>query len=220
MSQQGNELTMDNNKKLSVISWNVNGLNSRGHEVHYYVIKHNVDVILLQETRDAIGNALQLNGYKKYQLLANGGARGMATFVKNTVPSELIDEPIRIAGVESVCVKVHLREGILNVVNVYISSNYFSPNTLPNSVFNNVTLVAGDYNARYHELERDRKNNGNGVKFWQFLQDYPDITLLGNKIATHILGGRLDYACIVNGQGLRSRAAGKQSSSVITSLLP
>ncbi len=71
-------LTMDN-KLLRFISWNVNGLNSRGHEVHYYVTKHDVDVILLQETRDRVGDALTLKGYKKYQLLANDVIRGLDT---------------------------------------------------------------------------------------------------------------------------------------------
>ena len=96
-------LTMDN-KLLRFISWNVNGLNSRGHEVHYYVTKHDVDVVLLQETRDRAGDALTLKGYNKYHLLADDGIRGLTTFVNNSIPSELIEEPRRESGVESVSI--------------------------------------------------------------------------------------------------------------------
>ena len=152
------------NKTLRFISWNVNGLNSRGHEVHYYATKHDVDVILLQETRDRVGDALKLNGYKKYQLLANDGIRGLATFVKSSIPSELIEEPYKESGVESVSVRVHVTEGSLNVINLYVSANCFDPNVLPNSLFSGVTLVAGDLNARHRALEKEGNGNMNGTK--------------------------------------------------------
>ena len=190
------------NDELSVVCWNVNGLNTRGHEVHYYVTKHDVDVVLLQETRDRDGDALRLNGYRRYFLCAGDDIRGVSTYVKNTVPSELIEEPRKIAGVESVSVRIQLKEGSLNILNVYVSGNCFTSDVLPSCVFDGVTLLAGDINARHRALENEGRSNQNGGKFHQFLQDYPDVRLLGSKAATHIQGGRLDYACIVNGQGL------------------
>lgn len=33
------------------------------------------------------------------------------------------------------------------------------------------------------------------------MQDIPNTTLLGNTSATHIKGGRLDYACLIGGHG-------------------
>ena len=64
-----------------------------------------------------------------------------------------------------------------------------------------MTLLAGDLNAKYSQLG-NLNGNSNGAAFYQFLQDYDDVSLLGDASATHIKGGRLDYACIFNGQGL------------------
>ena len=195
------------NKTLKMISWNVNGLKTRRCDIHYYVNKHNIDVILLQETGDRNGDLLHLKGYTKYQLLAGVGTRGLTTYIRNSIPSSLIEEPRRNAGIESVCVSIHLEEGLLNIVNLYITKNCFCIDSLPDAVFNSATLVAGDLNARHGDFDKSGKVNTNGVRFRQFLADYPDAILLGTQDATHILGGRLDYAVLLNGQGLAGKCA-------------
>ena len=187
---------------LRIISWNVNGLRARCGDVHYYVHRNHIDVVLLQETGDKNGCLLTLKGYKKYQLLAGAGTRGLATYVRDSIPSELIEEPQKNEGVESICVSLHLKEGLLNIVNLYISKNCFTVNALPDNIFGSMSFVAGDLNARHRELESSGKMNTNGARFYQFLRDYPDTSLLGSKDATHIQGGRLDYAFLLNGQGL------------------
>lgn len=195
-------VTMAAKATVKIISWNVNGLKTRCCDVHYYVHKHDIDVVLLQETGDRSGGLLKLQGFTRYQLLAREGVRGMATYVRNSIPSQLTEEPHKKDGVESICVTVHLKEGQLNIVNLYVSKNCFSIQALPDNIFNGVTVVTGDLNARHGELERSGKINTNGVRFNQFLKDFPDATLLGSKDATHLQGGRLDYAFILNGQGL------------------
>ncbi|KAG0712195.1 hypothetical protein GWK47_019013 [Chionoecetes opilio] len=90
----------------------------------------------------------------------------------------------------------------MNVINLYVSSNCFGVTALPDPIFQGVmTLVAGDLNARHRSLESGGKTNVNGTRLVQFLSDFPQARLLGSQEATHIQGGRLDYACLVNYQG-------------------
>ncbi len=70
------------------MSWNVNGLRTRCGDVHDYVHKNRIDVVLLHETCENKGYYLTLNGYKKYQLLAGAGTRGLATHIRDSIPSE------------------------------------------------------------------------------------------------------------------------------------
>lgn len=189
-------------KTLKVLSWNVNGVQGRITDLHYYISKHNVDVILLQETGDRNGTVLKINTHTSYHLFADKGIRGLSTYVRKSIPSELVEEPHKTDGVESLAVKLRLKEGVFNIANLYISKNCFSISKLPDIIYNEATLVAGDFNARHAHLEANAKTNDNGRRFNQFLNDYPDSKLLGTNEATHLMGGRLDYAVILNGQGL------------------
>lgn len=74
--------------ELKVVSWNINGLRNRTADLHYYIHKYGIDVILLQETRDGNGSLFKLNGYKQYNLPASEGARGVTTYVRNVFPSD------------------------------------------------------------------------------------------------------------------------------------
>ncbi|KAG0708718.1 hypothetical protein GWK47_023972 [Chionoecetes opilio] len=90
----------------------------------------------------------------------------------------------------------------MNVINLYVSSNCFGVTALPDPIFQGVmTLVAGDLNARHRSLESGGKTNVNGTRLVQFLSDFPQARLMGSQEPTHIQGGRLDYACLVNHQG-------------------
>lgn len=197
---------------LKVLSWNINGVKARCADVHYYVTRHSPDVVLLQETCDrGEGSVLKLNGYKGYHLPAGEGVRGLSTYVKCNIPSELIDQPIKIDGTETVSVKAFLSAGTLNILNVYISKNSFNVNSLPDYVFHDVTLMAGDLNSRHTRLgDTAGRNNTNGAAFSQFLQDHSDALLLGTPEATHVKGGRLDYACLLNGGGVGGECAVEQ----------
>ena len=189
---------------LKIVSWNVNGVRNRIADIHYFITKHSIDVLLLQETgnRDA-DSFLSLKGYQGYHLSTREGVRGVSTYVKKSIPSELVEEPDRIEGTESLAVRVYLLDRTMNIVNVYVSRNCFDVASIPDCVFNEVTLLAGDFNARHGRLEDPvGSNNVNGAAFSQFLQDHADALILGQAEATHIQGGRLDYACLLNGQGL------------------
>lgn len=192
--------------RLKVLSWNVNGLRNRVTDVHCYVMGNDIDVVALQETGDRNEGLLKLNGYKGFHLFAANNIRGTSIYVKNSIPAELVEPPSKTQGIESVCVKLSLREGEFIVVNLYVSRNCFDANYLPDCIYTNPSLVIGDLNARHTSLGTVGSINANGVKWLQFLQDHPDTCLLGNNEPTHIRGGRLDYACVLNSQGIMGEA--------------
>ena len=149
---------------LRIISWNVNSVKSRTNDIHYYVHKNSTDILLLQETGDKKGDLLNLKGYRKFQLLSADGIRGLSTYIKNSIPSELLETPNRNEGIESICVKIYLQEGAFNIINLYVSKDKFCVEALPDTMFSETTLVAGDFNARHRILESEGKMNTNGVR--------------------------------------------------------
>ena len=187
----------------------MNGVKARCADVHYYVTQHCPDVELPQETYDrGEGSVLKLNGYMGYHLSAGEGVRGLPTYIKCTIPIELINQPMKTDGTDIVSVKAFLSAGTLNILNVYVSKNSFDINNLPDYVFHDVTLMAGDLNSRHARLgDSAGRNNANGTAFFQFIQDHSDALLLGNPEATHVRGGRLDYACLLNGGGVGGECA-------------
>ena len=89
-----------------------------------------------------------------------------------------------------------------NLINIYIGQKGFNVEAMPDCIFNGPTLMVGDLNARHPTLGTLGRHNENGVLLAQYLQDHPDARVLGDDSATHIRGGRLDYACLFNGDGL------------------
>lgn len=190
-------------RSIRILSWNVSSLLTRVTDVHYFVLKNNIDVVCLQETRDTKGDTLKLNGYRAYHLHAGDRIRGVSTYVKSSIPSELTETPCRTNGIESVCVKLHLQQGEMYIVNLYISGRSFDLRYLPDCMYSDSALIVGDLNARHPQLEERGNINDNGKRFYQFLKDRPDACLLGGKEATHIKGGRLDYACLLGRQAIQ-----------------
>ena len=80
--------------------------------------------------------------------------------------------------------------------------NRFHVEDLPDCIFEEPTLVVGDLNARHPALGTQGRKNRNGDRLLQLLMDHPDVSVLGSSEPTHVEGGRLDYACIFNGEGL------------------
>ena len=189
---------------LRILSWNVNSVKNRVADIHYYVTETSTDIVLLQETGDrGEGSLLKLNGYQGFHLFAGDGIRGLSTYVKRSIPAELINEPNRCGGIENLSVKIYLSAVQLNILNLYVSKNGFNVTDLPEYIFGDLTVLAGDLNARHGSLDDPTGAvNNNGAVFSRFLQNHPDALLLGTPEATHVRGGRLDYACILNGRGL------------------
>ena len=184
--------------KLRVLSWNVNGLKGKVTDVDAVVRGKDADVVALQETGDTGDNLLTLSGYKKYSLLSG---RGMSLYIRNSIPSEKVSEPSKTNGTESICTRLKLADCDLNIVSLYVYGNRFHVGDLPDCIFDEPTLVVGDLNARHPALGTEGKN-ANGDRFMRLLMDHNDVSVLGTPEPTHVGGGRLDYACMFNGQGL------------------
>ena len=59
-------------------------------------------------------------------LSAGEGVRGLPTYIKCTIPIELINQPMKTDGTDIVSVKAFLREGTLNIINMYIFERDFT----------------------------------------------------------------------------------------------
>ncbi|KAG0728414.1 hypothetical protein GWK47_032522 [Chionoecetes opilio] len=126
----------------------------------------------------------------------------MVVYVKRSIPVELVSPPGKHGGIECIAVKLRLAAGCLTLVNVYVSQNSLRFEHLPDSVFRDPTLLVGDLNARHDSLGSAGSRNWNGTVWHQFLNDYDDVRLLGDDSPTHLQGGRIDYACLFNTEGM------------------
>ncbi|XP_045117646.1 uncharacterized protein LOC123508177 [Portunus trituberculatus] len=159
----------------------------------------------LLETLDRDGSLVPLRSYQHFILPAGEGVRGMAVYVKNSIPAELVSTPGKCGGIEYIAVRLRLAEGYFVLVNVYVSQNSLKFEHLPDSVFREPTLLVGDLNARHAVLGSSGSSNWNGTVWHQFLSDCDEARLLGDNSPTHLQGGRIDYACLFNIQGMEGK---------------
>lgn len=90
---------------------------------------------------------------------------------------------------------MYFKDGVLNIANMHVSKNCFDVSYIPDCLFNEVTLLVGNLNARHRRLRESSGNeNSNSASFFQLLMDRNDAILLGTTEATHIRGERLSYA--------------------------
>ena len=100
-------------------------------DVDYYVRENQIDILALQETLDGDGSLLNLRGYQCFHLPHGSGKRGMALYISNSVPCELIQDPSKVGNVESICVTITLQDRTVNIVNTYIGQNGLIVDDLP-----------------------------------------------------------------------------------------
>ena len=92
----------------------------------------------------------------------------------------IITQPVREEGTGSISITIYLDSGVLNIVNLYTSKNSFNVSNIPECIYNDVTLIAGDLNARHAKLGHlNGFDNSNGKAFYHFVQDHPEAHLLG-----------------------------------------
>ena len=151
----------------------------------------------MQETLQKQNHGLGLSGYTTYKLPAtHEGVRGLITFVKNTIPSHLIQNPISCGeGVEALAVSLQLLETNITIYNIYRQQQttlelgeLFSTN---HNIF-----IGGDFNAHHPILSSTQPANEDGEHIAFLLEEIEGICLLNNGRPTHIRGGRLDLSFI------------------------
>lgn len=120
----------------------------------------------------------------------------MVTYVRNHIPVKYITSNFG-PGCENICVKLFLDNYVINVVNLYIPDGQLDPDGFPQYIYTEPTLLVGDFNARHSKLgSLGNTINGNGRKWYKYLNGCEDLRLIGNPQPTHLRGGRLDYACL------------------------
>lgn len=164
-------------------------------DLHSYVLLHKPDIISLQETGPVVPG---LRGYDSHVLGCNdGSSRGLVTYVKFGLPVTLVEMGVN-GGTEFITVCLHLVEGDIYFINMYVHSGALHIEDFPMCVFEECTVIAGDLNARHVDLGSYRTSNINGERWVTFLDATDTIYLTGNKVPTHVQGGRLDYVTLFN----------------------
>ena len=182
-------------KSFRVLTWNVNGLQTRFPDLHAHVLLHFPDVIALQEVGPHVPD---LRGYTSHVLTcANGSSRGLATYVKLGAAVTLEGMGVS-EGMEYITVCLHTQGETVYFVNVYCHAGAFHVTKLPWYVLEEQTVLLGDLNARHKDLGSHHTTNANGVRWKAFLDATDTAVLTGENVPTHVQGGRLDYVVLLN----------------------
>ena len=195
---KGSNISLENkcNFACTIMSWNIHSLKRRYHDVLFYVKRENPAIVCLQE---ALHNhhSYRINGYTKY---IHDTQQGLVTYINNRLPHEHIRNNINQGendGNTYMLFKINLKDQSFYICNVYIESNKFNEERLPDPLIYEDIIFAGDFNAKHESLSPPDKKitNCNGRKFLPFTTEN-NMKFFGPKLATDLLGGRLDYIIV------------------------
>lgn len=164
--------------KLIICHWNSNGLNNRDKqfELHTFLLKHNIDICLLNETLLKVNNKIfkfRLPGYKIY---TQNGNRGTAIAIKEG----LEHDEVQIADLdvlEASGIQIKAKNKKINIVSVYWSPSKnknedksFQKNDL-DKIFKipEIVFAAGDWNSK-HRIWGSRVNTPRGKKLNEYIK--------------------------------------------------
>ena len=157
---------------LTLVHWNTQGSNEKIGFLQAEIAKHDIDVVLLQDTRlkkrqDGIPK-LRVDGYHTYHIpLSEDPAvqcHGLTTLVSNRVPSKLITQPPDIGeSTEVLSVKIWHENKPIDVHNIY---RVEPANIDLSPIFTNghTSIIAGDFNARHTSWCRKDNTTGKDLK--------------------------------------------------------
>lgn len=201
---------MSQSNLLKCITWNINSLQKRKATLSQYLHSENVDVCCLQEVRTSARYA-KIAGYTYYDRpnIANPSTRGLGIYIKNSIPSKVIDDNRDNTCVEYLSIKIFLDGKSITIINVY---NPHDSEVVPKPpdcmIHSDTVLLCGDFNARHPLLGSEGSTIGkNGKVYYDYLQNTSDpIHLLCPLEKTHYLGGKLDYIALYNQHTLPNTA--------------
>lgn len=161
---------------LKIAYWNANGLYSKKEEVKHFINKHQLDVLLVNETHlkpCQKPNISHYNLYKNDRTTSNGG--GTAIYIRNTISHcELPTVDTNLMEITSL--QIEMRNGPLILHSVYHPpSNIFNPDEIKNAFKSDIaTIMAGDLNAK-HVQWNSTCNNPRGSALNKLVQTLPII---------------------------------------------
>ena len=167
--------------KLKIAHWNANGLRNKIEQLKNFIYEHNIDIMLINETKFTSRNNCNIQGYKTLRAdristgTKNPGG-GIAIFVKNGIPSSEITYNKNSNDFQVIGVKIKK----LTVYSVYVKNNSLDTSVLDDLFKSNIkVIVAGDFNAR-HQIWNCNKSNVNGTSLKNYIKNrdysllYPD----------------------------------------------
>ena len=184
---------------INILQWNINGASNKRASLVHTVRTMNIDIVALQETLIPNPEKFKLSGYNTFATPRTEEDRGLIILVKNSIPAKVLVNPVFCGDrVEVVAVEILLLNTNLTIYNIYRNwaNNNLDLTQLFTAASNQPTLILGDFNAHHPILNsiRDTTEEGEHINFT--LENFPEMTILNNGIATHIRGGRLDLAFI------------------------
>ncbi|MPC70372.1 hypothetical protein E2C01_064618 [Portunus trituberculatus] len=139
-----------------------------------------------------------LPGYQTFLLPQVEGTRGLATFVRNTIPAEVVARPPDCwEGNEVLGVKIHKRSEEI-VLYVYRKPNIdFTAGELFSTTYQEKVVIGGDFNAHHPTINPNvNQANPTGTHIATLLDKMPENTLITEAEATHVRGGTLDLTFV------------------------
>ena len=110
---------MDNRPKLRIYTWNVGGGSyQKKSELESFLVKHNVDVMLLQETLHKDHWQFKFPGYQTYKNWRNTTYRGTAILVKDGISH--YEYPLNPTQIIATAVIIKASGTEIGVVSTYI----------------------------------------------------------------------------------------------------
>jgi hypothetical protein len=163
----GRDAKQPQRRKLKIMQWNCDHLQSKMPELQEFLKKHKVDVAAIQETKMRAEDAeVSIPGYTIVRKdrsrigrarLSRGG--GLATIIRNGLAHEIMRYGDEDGVVEMLCVRVILDgSDAIKIANIYVPpansdtrpSNF--PNVMPSE---RGWLILGDANCHHHLWDND-----------------------------------------------------------------
>ena len=152
---------------VKIVHWNTQGAHQKIAEIQAAVIEHEIDILLLQDTRfkprtDGIA-PLRVHGYHTYhtpQRKEPTKCHGLVTMVHHRLPSDIMDTIEIGQSTEVLSVRIWINKRPLDIHNVY-KTEPFPIDLEPILSTGHRVLIAGDYNARHPSWCRAANASGN-----------------------------------------------------------
>lgn len=136
---------------MKICYWNANGLSQHKNEVEYFLLSHEIDILLVSETHFSTRNCFRIRGYSTYDTKHPSGRAcgGTALIVHNKINHYPMPE-YRTEHIQATSIAI-------TGTNIVISSIYCPPRHNINkdqfidffATLGSKFLVAGDYNAKH-----------------------------------------------------------------------
>ena len=188
----------DTNNNTKILQWNVCGLRNKMHHIRAVAGTEGIDIFMLQETK-LKNNDLSLTGYQTFISSHPDGLGGLVTFVRNNIHAAKIEDPPDCGeSCEVLGVRINLRNNEVALYNVYRNPQAdFTAGELLSTAHNEKVIIAGDFNAHHTRLNPNLgKVNATGRQLMCCLDQIPEVTLMTEPEATHVLGGTLDLTFV------------------------